>query len=185
MECACKLLNWMNKCLNLKISQFKNFSQSVRFIFKHIKRCLNHVFVEFIINDFDFSGCIIIRFQNWGFFAMLWSCNYALDRIFSLNCFRFSFCLSSSIAYNLIYVTIYFPIKGLVVWFQKFIILKSVKWYHFFALNNHHYPSRLSRFYIKLEEAFLLLKYLWVDARIWSILFLVHLHFCFYKALEG
>jgi len=65
MESAGKLLRRVHEGLEFDVSHLKGLCKDVSFFFKHLESSFDHILLQLIVHDFNFTSCLIIRLQNW------------------------------------------------------------------------------------------------------------------------
>jgi len=157
MESAGKLLRWVNESLHFDVAHLKGLCKDMSFFFKHLESSFDHILLQFIVNDFNFTSCMVISLQNWRLFALLHLVINDRCRILLSLAGKVSLC-GSSIIGNAVHLYAYFPLHLLVILTIDLVVLFNIQRQHLLAQYNHHYPSRLPGFDLNLEVCLLLLQ---------------------------
>ena len=111
MKSASKLLCWVHKGLDSDVAHLKGLCEGMRFFLKHLESSFDHVLLQFIVNDFNFTSCLIPRLQNWRLFVLLHGGVDGSGWILLSLVGKFSLCDCSSIIGNAVHVVVYFPMQ--------------------------------------------------------------------------
>lgn len=157
MESAGKLLCWVDESLHFDVAHLKGLCKDMSFFFKHLESSFDHILLQFIVNDFNFTSCVVVRLQNWRLFVLLHGADNSSGWILLSLGGQVSLC-SLSIIGNAIYLLVDFPMHLLMILTIDLIVIFNIQRQHFLAQYNHHYPSRLPGFDLNLEVCLLLLQ---------------------------
>ena len=177
VESASKLLWWMNEGLESDIWHLKGFSESISLRIKHLKGCMYHVLLQFALNDFYSTGCIVLSTQSLAFLHRFRS----LGQL-SSNIVHQLLCLLLHLLLNLLFEpsSSYFAdlmsdliFGSSIVKLFKLIEFINVGWDDLTTQYDHVNSLQLPRFDLRLQE--LLLFFSDLRVHFWACFLLISL----------